>query len=192
MNNELYYDFLFPCLVCYTDSDIINMPMIDKCKDILNESSEKPFYSNCKSTVKTNNNILELKEFNLIRENIINSLSGFCDILNIKKENLKFISSWLNYYEKGQYQDLHTHSDSMISGVFYIKGTNKKDLIFQAPWHFYQAREPEYTKIELKNCHNVEYESVTGRCYLFLSNLMHRTLPSTEERISLSFNISYS
>lgn len=190
MSNELYYDFLFPSLVTYTDNTINNND-VTFSKQLLKKYSNRPFYSSCQSTVQNFGQVFELEEFFNIKQNVIQSLSGFCDILNIKKENLKFISSWLNYYSKGEYQDLHTHSDSMISGIVYIKGTGEKDLVFQAPWHFYQPRAPEYTKNDLNNSRNIQYESVTGRCYLFMSHMMHRTLPAKEERISLSFNISY-
>lgn len=190
MKNELYYDFLFPSLVTYTDNEIDD-GILDYSKKLLKKYSSRPFYSSCQSTVQTFGQIFELKEFFGIKQNVIYSLSGFCDILNIKKQNLKFIGSWLNYYAEGEYQDLHTHSDSMISGVIYLKGTGEKDLVFQAPWHFYQPRSPEYVKNDTNNSHNIQYESVTGRCYLFMSHMMHRTLPAKEERISLSFNISY-
>jgi uncharacterized protein (TIGR02466 family) len=133
--------------------------------------------------------ILDL--FKDIKRAISNTIGAYCERVKIQTENLKFSGSWLNRYEEHGYQDLHTHADSVLSGVFYLKSAGEKDLIFQAPWHFFQPCQPEYTEQNLDNCHNVEYASVEGRCFIFPSHLMHRTLPATTERMSLSFNIVY-
>jgi len=77
------------------------------------------------------------------------------------------------------------------SGVYYLDSDGNKDLIFQAPWHFFQSIEAEVTEPNTTNCHNVEYCSLPGRCYVFMSHLMHRTLPAKSQRISISFNVVY-
>lgn len=189
---NLYYDNLFPSAVVYADFEQeINDDVINFSRDLVKQNKEVPFYSSCISTVKTSRMILEMPEFKNIKQRIVDCLGAFCDRQKIRKEGLAFGGSWLNLYEKHGYQDLHLHSDSMISGVFYIKSAGNKDLIFQAPWHFSQPLEPEYEEITIQNCHNVEYPSTQGRCYIFLSHMLHRTLPATDERISLSFNVKY-
>lgn len=191
-NNFVYADSLFPTFVMYVDNkDLISKDILEQSRSILQKDGNKPFYSPCLSTVATNGSILELMIFKEIKTFISNCVGFYCDHTKIKKDNLRFSCSWLNSYNKGDYQDLHAHSDSILSGVFYLKSAEKKDLIFQAPWHFFQATCPEYTEININNCHNAEYPSVEGRCYVFPSHLMHRTLPATSERISLSFNVKY-
>lgn len=188
---KFYVDNLFPSLVVYKDFESVDREIIDCSKEIIKNNSTVPFYSNCQSTVNTKNDILESIEFKNIRKNIIDTVGAFCEASSLSKENLHFQGSWLNLYNPGGYQDLHHHSSSTISGIYYIDSLGEKDLIFQAPWHFYLAKEANVETPNLLNCHNVEYHSTPGRCYVFMSHLMHRTLPATANRISLSFNLIY-
>jgi uncharacterized protein (TIGR02466 family) len=191
--SELYYDFLFPSLVCYTENkDLVTESIVTRSLELIEQHNEKPFFSDCYSTVNKFGTVLELPEFSEIKQAIINALGGYCTMHKIQTEGLRFTCSWLNLYKKYGYQDLHSHPDSMISGVFYIKSSEESDFVFQAPWHFFQPSMPIYTEQNLKNSHNILYESKVGRCLIFPSHLMHRTLPATSERISLSFNIAYS
>lgn len=189
---KVQYDTLFPTFVVYSDNEnVINDKLVDFSRELIYEYKGKPFNCPCISTVYTNGTILELPEFAEIKNSIINTLGAFLHKTKIKKENLKFACSWLNLYETHGYQDLHSHPDSMISGVIYLKSDANRDLIFQSPYHFFQACQPEYDEQNLENCHTVDYETKVGRCFIFPSHLMHRTLPATSERISLSFNVKY-
>jgi len=190
--NNVYCDVLFPTFVMYTENkELITEDILNKSKELIREYGKKPFYSPCYSTVSTMGSVLELDLFKDIKRAISNTIGAYCERVKIQTENLKFSGSWVNLYEQHGYQDLHTHADSVLSGVFYLKSAGEKDLIFQAPWHFFQPCQPEYIEQNLDNCHNVEYASVEGRCFIFPSHLMHRTLPATAERMSLSFNIVY-
>lgn len=192
MSNQFFVDSLFPSFVVYKDFEIENKKTIIKySREILKEFSDSPFYSPCVSTVKTKADILELPEFLSIRNQIISCIGAYCQTMHLSQENLAFADSWLNEYRIGGYQDLHLHSASTLSGVYYLESEGAKDLSFQAPWHFFQSIEPRVEKFDLTNCHNVEYNSPPGRCYIFLSHLMHRTLPAKKPRLSLSFNVHY-
>lgn len=187
-----YCDVLFPTFVIYTENkELITEDILNQSRKLVEEYGDNPFYSPCKSTVKNMGSVLELESFFEIKKAITATIGAYCERVKMDTEGLKFSGSWLNLYNENGYQDLHTHSDSLLSGVFYLKSSGNKDLIFQAPWHFFQPSQPEYIETNLENCHNVEYASVEGRCFIFPSHLMHRTLPAKSERISLSFNIVY-
>ena len=187
---NFYMNELFPTMVMYKDyPNLITKQLQDYSRNILKEYGNKPFYSPCISTVQTYSDILELPEYQEIKQSIIDTVSVYTNTLKIDNNNLSFLDSWLNLYNQHGYQDLHNHHDSMLSGVFYIKSVGNKDFVFQSPWHFQQAKLPNYTEQNLKNSHNIEYNSLEGRLIIFMSNTLHRTLPATEERISLSFNI---
>lgn len=190
--NSVFCDVLFPTFVVYTENEnLITKKIVNTSRDIITENIDKPFHSPCLSTVKTFGNVLDLPEFIEIKNAIINTLSAYIQRTRIVRDNLKFSGSWLNLYNEHGYQDLHLHSDSMLSGVFYLKSDGNKDLIFQSPYHFFQANTPDFEEHNLDNCRNVEYASKVGRCFIFPSHLMHRTLPAKSERISLSFNITH-
>lgn len=190
--NSVFCDVLFPTHVVYTENNnLVTKEIVDFSRNIVKKHTDKPFYSSCYSTVKRFGNVLDLPEFSEIKNAIINTLGAYIQKTRIVKDKLKFSGSWLNLYNEHGYQDLHLHSDSMLSGVFYLKSDGNKDLIFQSPYHFFQANTPDFEEMTLDNCSNVEYASNVGRCFIFPSHLMHRTLPATSERISLSFNIVY-
>jgi uncharacterized protein (TIGR02466 family) len=192
MSDQFYVNSLFPSFVVHKDFEIENKKNILKySREILKKFSNQPFYSLCSSTVKTKADILELPEFLSIRNQIIECVGAYCQATKLSQENLAFADSWLNEYKIGGYQDLHLHSASTLSGVYYLESEGAKDLVFQAPWHFFQSIEPRVENFDLTNCHNVEFNSVPGRCYIFMSHLMHRTLPAKKPRMSLSFNIHY-
>jgi len=191
MSDEIYYNLLFPSLVVYKDFGSIEQSIVDQSKKILKTYNDKPFNCPCLSTVSTYSNVLDLPEFDIIKKQIVQTIEFYCDFMKINKNNLYFSDSWLNLYDEHGYQDLHAHSDSLLSGVYYLQSSGEKDLIFQAPYHFFQAINPKYDEINLTNCHSADYNSTEGRCVVFMSHLMHRTLPATKERISLSFNIKY-
>ena len=188
--SNVYCDALFPTFVVYTENaNVVTDKIVEFSRDLVLKNKDKPFHSACYSTVKTLGNVFDFEELNPIRDAIVNCLGAYLQRTKIKREGLKFSCSWLNLYETHGYQDLHLHTGSMLSGVFYIKSSGNKDLIFQSPYHFYQPIQPEYEELNLETCSNVEYNSNVGRCFIFPSHLMHRTLPATSERISLSFNI---
>ena len=191
-NNSFTLDRLFPSAVVYKDFTVPNQDNIIKVsKQILDQYDSKPFYSPCRSTVHTKADILKMPEFLEIQKQITSVISVYVTEHNIDVNRLTLVDSWLNQYDIHGYQDLHHHPASILSGVYYIKSKGNKDFSFQAPWHFHQGVIPEYTKQTLDNCHNVEYESKEGRCMVWMSHLMHRTMPATHERISLSFNVTY-
>lgn len=190
--NQLNYDYLFPSLVTYCDSpSLVTEELVSATKQVLADNPDRPFYSACASTVKKVDHLLDMPGFETLREHIVDQIQAYCQIQKIKQHKMMFESSWANLYDVGGYQDLHAHPDSMLSGVFYLKSGEEKDLIFQAPWYFFQACHADHEEITLTNCYNIEYQSVVGRCYVFPSHLMHRTLPAKSERISISFNVRY-
>jgi uncharacterized protein (TIGR02466 family) len=190
MSTPVFYEKLFPTYVVYSDNEgIVTEEIIALSKRIVEKHSDVPFFSPCYSTVNTFTTVLDLPQFVNIRKIIVATLSAYLDKVKIKNERLTFSGSWLNLYKQHGYQDLHLHSESLISGVFYIESAGNSDLMFQSPYHFYQSVQPDFEKIDRDNCCNVKYESKVGRCFIFPSHLMHRTLPAISERVSLSFNV---
>ena len=182
--------YIFPTPILQRDSEeLLNKQLITNVLDIIQKHGSNPFYSPCISTIKNLKNVLLLPELIEIQSFIVECISTYCEFTKIEKNGLYISDSWLNLYNEHGYQDLHTHEDSVLSGVFYLEANNKSDLVFQAPWHFFQPTYARFTETDLNNCHNLEYQSVTGRCYIFPSHLMHRTLPTKDRRISLSFNV---
>ena len=102
-------------------------------------------------------------------------------------------NAWAHIQHKGSYIVEHTHPNSKVSGVLYLKADeNSNNLVFKNP--------NPYTKIEAPIVHNEfnygvsTFPSETGRVLLFPSWLEHGSnhlTNNSDERIMLSFNSEY-
>jgi uncharacterized protein (TIGR02466 family) len=111
------------------------------------------------------------------------------NIGNARSLDYNISGSWMTLNQENSYAFVHTHNDSDISGVYYYK-TNSDDgnLFFSTPNKL-------MTSSYCFNHHNqaVDYTPVVGRIILFPGWLEHgvRTNLTTNERVSVSFNINF-
>lgn len=115
------------------------------------------------------------------------------------QKELVLLNTWLNINSKGSYNLLHTHPNSILSGVFYIKTckdhppfiiddhTNnkflKESLGFQKD---YKQDNPILNT-------NYQYQAINGFAFIFPSYMPHRVEENKIDidRISLSFNYGF-
>lgn len=107
---------------------------------------------------------------------------------------LKITQSWLNYSNSGEFHHTHSHSNSVISGVYYPQADHPEDRI-----EFFDPKPDQQLQVfpDGVNEFNAKLRWVparTGLLYLFPSFLKHG-VPAIEgrssTRISLSFNTFY-
>ena len=97
--------------------------------------------------------------------------------------------SWLNYTEPNEFHHKHFHSNSYVSGVFYIDANKTVDHI-----KFYQTQvpelEPAIKKYNIFNARSLWFPVETGDVVLFPSTQPHGVdkKQGTNSRISLSLN----
>ena len=105
--------------------------------------------------------------------------------------NYKIRGSWLNVSKENDFQEFHTHNDSIISAVYYLAApTGSGALVFEDP------KEPDMyplRNIKTKNdlsFTRIKYEPVEGKLLIFRSYLRHLVEPNTntEPRISIALN----
>lgn len=184
--------FLFPsCLITFDNSLIVTEKLLLLSKELLKKHNHKPFNSNCVSTIHNFSKVLEMDEFAEVKKEILRAVKFYSQKIDIDLDNLEITESWLNHYNIGDYQDLHLHHNSLLSGVFYLQTQPDNDLIFQAPWYLFQYKLGNILNNNVNNQTQVKLVSRPGRGYLFPSYLMHQTTPSKSDRISLSFNLNY-
>ena len=138
-------------------------------------------------------NVLDNPNLNLLSEFINTAVAAYLkEIYNSKNDiNLRITQSWTNYTAPGQSHHKHTHSNSFISGVFYIKANKETDRI-----SFYKNE--GYKQIDIAgidqwnqfNCKSWWFPVGTGELVLFPSSLTHKVevVEGEDTRISLSFN----
>ena len=110
----------------------------------------------------------------------VNEFNLYGNVINLMISNL-----WFNINYPGSFNLEHTHPHSILSGVIWIKCPEKSgNLVLLDPSkHFLYGHSP------------TEYEFVPeeGKILVFPSHISHRVNcnNSTEDRISISFNITF-
>ena len=124
------------------------------------------------------------KEINLFTSNILG-----------EEPTLKTTQSWLNFNPTGTKHDIHSHSNSIVSGIFYLRTNDKTgNLNFHKPGGKSNLIENEIKTFNKYNFEWMFFTPVSGQLFLFPSYLPHSVGINQSEitRISLSFNTFYS
>ena len=132
----------------------------------------------------------------------LKKLKQFCEqqlkiyveqVINPKEELDFYITqSWLNITKPGESHHQHFHSNSIISGVFYIATEEDDNITFDDPNH--KVREIikfEPKEYDIWNSVSWFFPSITNELLLFPSWLNHKVEvneKATTDRISISFN----
>ena len=140
-----------------------------------------------------NDKLQDIKEF--CEDHIDNYVK---EVHNPRKDLEFYITqSWLNYTKLGGSHGMHTHQNSMISGVFYLSSPKGNGLSFFDP----NMRIKRILKIDssLENPSQWQGEKITvpletNQLVLFPSWLGHAVDPNPEQtttRLSLAFNVFF-
>jgi len=112
-------------------------------------------------------------------------------------ESLSILNAWINISKQHDYNLTHTHPLSSLSGVYYIKCPQDcGNLVFEQDHNdTLDLSHRQYRIKHLKEMYPSYYFiPIEGRLLLFPSNLRHYVQPnkSCDDRISISFNLSFS
>lgn len=146
------------------------------------------------SSVETN--ILELDSYKVIKERIMEGLTEYVrDVLHADERHEFYITqSWLNVNPPGTNHHRHNHSNSLISGVYYIDTTEEDSIIFFSQNTQSVTSNPtiqigvsEYTIV---NSNSWQLPVKNNDIVFFPSTTLHEVAENTGEqnRISLAFN----
>ena len=124
-----------------------------------------------------------------IFKNFIEAILKILKVTRLKTEGKKVsITSWANVNEKGNWNFIHNHTGTDLSGVYYVKvPENSGEIVFFDPrkidtkHSFFQEEQPQAFGIQPEE----------GNLILFPSYLEHMVTPSEsdETRISIAFNV---
>jgi len=153
---------------------------------------KKKTYPNSGNTTSKENYVLENKTLNNLKKDLNKKIIDYFDkVVCTSNSIIPYITqSWMNYTETNQYHQQHNHSNSYVSGVFYINADKEVDKI-----KFFKRMFEEIT-LECKEFNEFNAPSwncpiETGDIILFPSTLSHGvgTKKGTNTRVSLSFNV---
>jgi len=181
---------IFPCPVYITKRDTNLSPKEEKeIRKIVKEGMHK----NTGNSDSINSNIFNGK-LKKIKQFCEQHIKTYVEQSINPKEELDFYitQSWLNITKPGEFHHVHSHQNSIISGVFYISTEEDDKITFTDP----NFKIKELIKFELEdfnlfNSTNWFFPSITNELILFPSWLEHRVEPNekaTTDRISIAFN----
>jgi uncharacterized protein (TIGR02466 family) len=156
------------------------------------DKNKKDFYKNVSNITSKNTYILNERPFANIKKEIELKVQDYFDKVISPANNITpyITQSWLNYTETNQYHHMHNHSNSLISGVFYINCDEKFDKIkfFKDK---YSMIKPEVKDFNIWNSEAWWFPVKTGDVIMFPSSLNHmvETKQGDNTRISLAFNV---
>lgn len=160
------------------------------------------------SNLKLANPVMHSNNKNILQDNAMRELHNIIlqklnfvsrEILNFRPNlDIMITQSWLVLGKKGQMAHGHIHSNSILSGVFYIKTDKNDTLTFMNSGSF--NLQPNFIVLDffdktkpLKNAIFRRFERVNveeGSLLIFPSHLMHQIeeIKTNETRISIAFN----
>ena len=147
-------------------------------------------HKNMGNTTSNNRYVLRDDTMAKLREFTESSVAEYLKSIYAPKNDvsLRITQSWLNYTKPGEFHHKHSHPNSFVSGVLYLKAARERDKIY-----FYKDG---YQQIKLatdnwnpNNSDSWWFTVGTGDLMVFPSYLTHMVETVQEEdRISLSFN----
>ncbi len=138
---------------------------------------------------------------NILRKIVEGSVYGYFRSSDIWEDGvrIRLNNLWININNRGNSNLFHTHPGSTLSGVMWIKTSPKcGNLLFNSPHKHYAWTEIESfsEKFQREHYSYAYYWCVPheGNIVIFPSYLSHCVEPSDsdEDRISISFNLSFS
>jgi len=160
---------------------------------ILNEHKKKT-KKNAGNSRTNDSYVLEDKALKNFKKDLQTKVMDYFDKV-ICTDNLitpYITQSWINYTKSDQFHHKHTHSNSLVSGIFYVSADKKVDSITFSK--AYQDRiKLNITKYNIFNSSSYTFPVETGNILLFRSSLPHAVdiKKGNNIRISLSFNVFF-
>jgi uncharacterized protein (TIGR02466 family) len=163
-------------------------------QEMLSEEVDSPNYGERSK----NSYVLEEPETIDLKSYILDLATQYGKLLGYDYESYRFGQSWVSYKHPGQHHTMHSHPNSLISGVFYFgEPTDKTPAIkfhkleggfnvsYLSPKLVKDKRELKYSQKEFS------IEFTPGLLLLFPSYLHHSVpLNKTDKtRCSLAFNV---
>ena len=175
---------IFPTLVHEFDIKLSSYELSNMVYYIENGDDGK------KGLYQTADDLHVLSFFKSIRENILDLNREILDDLGYDYEGIIITNMWGNIMRAGGYFPPHTHSNNFLSGVYYLSAEGDT-----APIQFFDPRVQSSIQVPRRKTNTIynssmmQFDSVTGKGFIFPSWLQHWVRTNETERMSLSWNI---
>lgn len=188
-------DLWFPTSI-YRIENLVGQKELNKYeKFILNFEEKKiPTKDMFVSDIRNSSGVLDIlnhKIFKKLKNQIENHTTKFASILK-SNHKYKSVGSWYNVYYKNNYQELHKHSDSVFSAVYFISnppGSGKTIFFSPIESDISLRNQNEFNDLNYSTCH---YFCKPDTLIIFKSSLKHMVEQCKNEkpRITIASNLS--
>jgi uncharacterized protein (TIGR02466 family) len=184
---------IFKCLILSSKLNIDNKELI-KNFNFLKLKNKGRILSN-NGGWQSNNLDLKDKKLNPLVEKIIEKSIQYMKLSLFKDNNFKLLNLWANINSYKDFNENHLHTDSLISGVYYLQTPkNCGNISFLNPCNYmeYSWNSKFFIKHNEYNSSKYFFKPSKNLLLLFPSWLFHKVEPNLNKkinRISISFNI---
>ena len=184
---------LFPTFVWKTQlAPDVTQPMNDRIGQVLKALAPEPEHG---QAWQSHQGLHELEEFAELFEYVSDSTTTVLEFLKSGYRKFEVTACWATVNAPGRGHPKHTHPNSFLSGVYYVKPQSGADSInFHDPRTQPAIIRPPVTELVAANADQAVITVTDGTLLLFPSWLEHSIDVNASERIriSLSFNIMFS
>ena len=150
--------------------------------------------TNNQGNVRTkDSHILEHKTFKNLKKDLNKKIINYFNEVICSSNSIipHITQSWINYTKENQFHPKHNHSNSLVSGIFYVSADKKVDSITFSKVYQDDRIRLNIAKYNIFNASSCTFPVETGDILLFKSSLPHAVdiKKGTNIRISLSFNV---
>ena len=179
------HDKLFSTHVYLFDNVIDNNSLLQIRKDIT--SSYNQTTENWQSKANLHRNVL----YDKLTHKVVENAKNVFDDLKYEYKGFNINDMWSNVLKPGETHRPHTHSNNILSGVFYVDAEQTSGIMFTDPRPQAGVIQPDVTQQFVDNASLIKYDSMTNRMILFPSWLQHYvpTNETNKNRISIAFNV---
>lgn len=143
------------------------------------------------STHLTNPSLHENPDFQPLVEKIYANAASFLHALGCSNDFIKrmhILNMWSNISHKGDFVGPHIHSNSILSGVYYVKKFSGSKIKFYKNIYENIKLDGVPNDLSYTSC---DYDCDPGRLLIWKSDVLHGTdQQSSGEKIAVSFNIA--
>jgi uncharacterized protein (TIGR02466 family) len=153
------------------------------------DAAEKTGVVDSDGVYTTDQQLLDHDLFREVKQEIVSLCKRFSESYSHVVEGIRICNSWANVIEHGQSIRLHKHSNSYISGSFYLTG-GSSFIISNLGFHDIFGFMPRVSKSNYRSWESFTINPEPGGIVLFPSGLYHSVASSTskEKRYSIAFN----
>ena len=179
------HDKLFSTNVYLIDNVIDKNSLSIIKKDIISTYNQTT--KNWQSKANLHKNSL----YDNLTKTIVQYTKNVFDSLYFEYSGFNITDMWSNVLKPGETHRPHTHSNNILSGVFYVMAEQTSGIIFTDPRPQAGVIQPDVTQQFVDNASLIKYDSMTNRMILFPSWLQHYvpTNETNKNRISIAFNV---